>query len=359
LKLAPIFLSVVALASLVTPTLRAQDSTTKPSSPRVAPVVHSTPKPYVNSFPVTHTPVAIHGVPASTTTPVHHTASPQTTTPAPTPTPSSLKVWAHTPSPATTKTAEHPAAQPAAPAPKPTPTVSKTPPTPAPPTGPTYGPFNRATIVLDPAHGSNDSGSRLSDSLVEKDVTLAFAFKLRSLLQARGFTVVLTRDSDAATGANNPATQLTLDDRAGIANHARPVACILLHATGAGTGVHLYHSELDPTPSEATNPPWLTAQAPWVNQSNTLSQKLAQSLTRAEVPLVASAASVRPVDSLTCPALVIELAPSDVGDPSSITDSDYQQKIAQALAGALVFWRNQAQPPQRLAVPELTSVVTP
>ena len=228
------------------------------------------------------------------------------------------------------------AAKPAA-----TPVVTTPPPTPT---------LNRTTIVLDPGHGGSDNGSRLSDNLVEKDVTLALAFKLRSLLQARGFTVVMTRDADANTSDQAPAP-LSLDDRAGIANHARAVACLLLHATSAGTGVHLYHSDLAPAKGEAATLPWLTAQAAWVPQSTVLADKLSQSLTRAGLPLVSSAASVRPVDSLTCPALVVELAPKSSGDASTLTSDSYQDSVAQALAGALIFWKEQAQPPARLNPP--------
>ena len=215
----------------------------------------------------------------------------------------------------------------------------------------TFGPLNRTTIVLDPAHGGVDTGSRLTDNLAEKDVTLALAFKLRSLLNARGFTVVMVRDSDSATPANHPDSPLTLDDRAGLANHSRAVACLLLHATPSGTGVHLYSSELDPAPGEAATLPWLTAQAAWVPQSRSLEQKLSASLGRAGVPLVAASASVRPVDSLTCPALVVELAPATAGDANSISDSAYQQKVAEAIANAMVFWKTQAQPPARLDAP--------
>jgi N-acetylmuramoyl-L-alanine amidase len=208
--------------------------------------------------------------------------------------------------------------------------------------------INRLVIVLDAAHGGMDSGSRISDATVEKDVTLALAFKLRSLLSARGFTVVTTRDADSPAEPDAAGTPLTLDDRAGIANHAHAAACLLLHATGSGNGVHLYGSELVATDGELPVEPWLTAQAAWVPQSRQLEKQLATALTRAGVALVTSRASVRPVDSLTCPALVVELAPEG-DDPDSINDADYQQRIAQAIAGALVFWRNSVQPPLRLA----------
>ena len=92
--------------------------------------------------------------------------------------------------------------------------------------------------------------------------------------------------------------------------------------------------------------PWLTAQAAWVAQSEKLEKGLATALSRAHIPLVVSSASVRPVDSLTCPALVIELAPR-TSDPATINDAAYQQRIAEAIATSLIFWQNQVQPPSR------------
>ena len=208
--------------------------------------------------------------------------------------------------------------------------------------------INRIVILLDPAHGGLDTGSRISDATVEKDVTLSLAFKLRSLLSARGFAVVMTRDADSPTEPNAAGSPLTLDDRAGIANHAHAAACLLLHATGSGNGVHLYHSDLAAAPGELPVEPWLTAQAAWVPQSQRLEAQLAAALTRAGIALVTSSASVRPVDSLTCPALVFELAPHG-DDPDSINDANYQQRIAQSIADALVFWRNQVQAPIQLS----------
>ena len=266
-------------------------------------------------------------------------------------TPATKPVAAPTTKPATPPAAK-PATRPAVPLTTALPVATASTPPQLPPI-----PFNRAVVLLDPGHGGVDSGSHISDAILEKDVTLTLAFKLRSLLTARGLSVVMTRDSDAATAPNSP-NALTLDDRAGIANHAHPVACLLLHATAAGNGVHLYSSELDPTTGEPLANPWLTAQAPWVTQSQRLQKQLALALTRANVPLVLSRASVRPVDSLTCPALVVELAPEGT-DLSSLTDADYQQRVAEAIATALIFWKNQAQPPDRLAATPAATSSTP
>ncbi len=211
-------------------------------------------------------------------------------------------------------------------------------------------PINRTVIVLDPAHGGVDSGSQITDKTVEKDVTLALAFRLRSLLTARGFSVVMTREQDSPAVPNAAGSALTLDDRAGIANHARAAACLVLHATSGGNGVHLYRSELEASEGQPSIVPWLTAQSAWIPQSRQLESQMGAAFSRSGLALVASNASVRPIDSLTCPALVVELAPFG-DDVESINDTDYQQRVALTIAGTLLLWQNQVQPPVRLAAP--------
>ncbi|MEI9967103.1 MAG: N-acetylmuramoyl-L-alanine amidase [Terracidiphilus sp.] len=91
-------------------------------------------------------------------------------------------------------------------------------------------------VVLDAAHGGDDAGANLG-SEAEKDYTLAFSVRLRSLLMARGFTVVMTRESDDAVEP---------DRRAEIADHANAQACLTLHAAESGSGVHLFVSSMAP-----------------------------------------------------------------------------------------------------------------
>ena len=115
-------------------------------------------------------------------------------------------------------------------------------------------------------------------------------------------------------------------------------------------GVHLYSSELDSISAEAYLLPWLTAQAAWIPASQGLEQQTGAALGRSHIALVSSTASVRPVDSLTCPALAVELAP-ETDAPASINDAGYQERVAAAIAGALVVWENTVQPPVRLPRP--------
>lgn len=197
--------------------------------------------------------------------------------------------------------------------------------------------FYRNLIVLDPAHGGRDNGARLSNSAVEKEITLAFAQKLRPALVAQGFTVIATRDSE-------PSEELTTDQRAGTTNHIRPLACVVIHATAVGSGIHVVSSSLkqsDAKSSAGRAIVWNSAQAPTIAMSLRLANEVGLAMEAAHLPVLLLRASIPPLDNLTCPAVAIELAPLQQasGKGTPVFDSGYQQRAAIALAQALASFR--------------------
>ena len=198
----------------------------------------------------------------------------------------------------------------------------------------------RNLIFLDPAHGGADTGASLPNNLLEKDITLALASRIKTLLSAAGFTVITSHETDI---------DLSTDQRAEIANHARPAVCLVLHATSTGTGVHIITSALTPADSTATPRilPWDTAQTYTLPQSLRVANQIGLAFVDAKLPVLLTRASVRPLDNLTCPAVAIELAPINPNGSASTPASDatYQQQAAQAIATALTTWRTRNAPP--------------
>jgi N-acetylmuramoyl-L-alanine amidase len=197
-------------------------------------------------------------------------------------------------------------------------------------------------VVLDAAHGGADLGGTLSaqsgQSMAEKAFTLALSIRLRSLLAARGIAVVTTRESDAT---------IDNDRRAQTANHANAQACISLHGTQSGAGIHLYTSSLAPVAS-ARLVPWNTAQAAWVTRSLALAGTLNSALTHAGMTVTLGRTELPVVDSMACPAVAVEVAPQVAqGNTPAATldDSGYQVGVAQALAAAILEWRTSASQP--------------
>ncbi len=81
------------------------------------------------------------------------------------------------------------------------------------------------TIVLDPGHGGHDTGAIGPTGLMEKDVVLDLAFRLRRLLQDRlGVRVLMTRTEDEF---------VSLADRSAFANRAKADFLISLHVNAA------------------------------------------------------------------------------------------------------------------------------
>jgi N-acetylmuramoyl-L-alanine amidase len=202
---------------------------------------------------------------------------------------------------------------------------------------PSAAPQPRFVVVLDAAHGGDDSGGRLG-SQFEKNFTLALSVRLRSLLAARGIQVVTTRDSDAAVEPNR---------RTEIANHAQAQACLSLHASESGAGLHLFTSSLTPAqPSRFV--PWKTAQAAWVTRSLALAGVLNSALLHSGMSVTLGRTTLPAIDSMTCPTVAVEIAPernSGHKAAAGLDSKDYQTRVAAALAAALVEWRAEANQP--------------
>ncbi|MHB1937545.1 MAG: N-acetylmuramoyl-L-alanine amidase family protein [Acidobacteriaceae bacterium] len=197
---------------------------------------------------------------------------------------------------------------------------------------PSRPPVLRFLVLLDPAHGGADTGALLSAAATEKSYTLAFASQLHAALNSRGIRSILTRDSDIAL--DNTA-------RATVANRSHASACISLHATSTGNGVHLFTSSL-PTVAEADPRhaflPWQTAQGAYETSSLRLESDVDAALTQQHIPVLIARTSLMPLDSMACPAVAIEIAPLDTNTP--LGDRGYQQKVVDALDTALVAWRS-------------------
>jgi len=75
-------------------------------------------------------------------------------------------------------------------------------------------------IMLDPGHGGASVGTGAAHGLIEKNLTLDIALRLRQLLAARNFTVLLTREEDRP---------IDLADRAALANRAGTDIFVSIH----------------------------------------------------------------------------------------------------------------------------------
>ncbi len=99
------------------------------------------------------------------------------------------------------------------------------------------------TIVIDAGHGGHDRGGIPGQRVAEKVMTLDVAQRLRNVLQASGYHVVMTRDSDVF---------VPLGTRVAIANSYRNAifVCVHFNATNrsGASGIETYFYSRDSLP---------------------------------------------------------------------------------------------------------------
>lgn len=103
------------------------------------------------------------------------------------------------------------------------------------------------TVVLDPGHGGHDTGAIGPTGLMEKDITLDLALRLRRLLQSRlGIRVRMTRTEDVF---------VSLQERSEFANRIKADFLVSIHVNGASkrgaVGFETFYYSREPSDSDA------------------------------------------------------------------------------------------------------------
>jgi len=210
------------------------------------------------------------------------------------------------------------------------------------------------TVVVDPGHGGSDVGTVGHNRTYEKNVNLEVAKRLKRLLERQGFGVVMTRDDDR---------HVALAERAEIANNAGGDCFISLHCNAwyndGAKGVETYF--LSPAKSdwsqsvEATENQagaqtddvdfivWELVQNRFISSSSDLAEVVQRSVSeRLDVTdRGVRQAGFRVLVGAFMPAVLVEMGfLSNPGEERRLGRSSYQQDIAEAIAEAVVEFRD-------------------
>jgi N-acetylmuramoyl-L-alanine amidase len=169
----------------------------------------------------------------------------------------------------------------------------------------------------------------LSDKLLEKDVTMAFARRIRQEMAGKGFSAALLRDGD---------TTLSSDQRAGLANAMRPAIYLCVHAAADGKGVRVYTAMFS-AGEQSVGPflPWNEAQVSSLGTSQMVATSITTELGRT-FPARMLPASLHPLQNVTAAAVALEIAPRS-GNVEDLESEEYQQHVGVAVANALASLR--------------------
>jgi N-acetylmuramoyl-L-alanine amidase len=213
------------------------------------------------------------------------------------------------------------------------------------------------TIAIDPGHGGDDEGAKGGSGAREKDLTLAVARRVKSVLEARlGIRVLLTRDDDRA---------VALDSRTALANNNKADLYISLHANASrratASGATVYYAQFDKTTVQSAVPDgservpsfgssreielvlWDLAQTRHAEQSAAFADILEQQL-HDRIPLVerpVDRAPLRVLESANMPAVLVEMGfLTNAEQEKLLTGDAFQTTFVQAIFDAVVRFRD-------------------
>ena len=227
------------------------------------------------------------------------------------------------------------------------------------------------TLVLDPGHGGSETGAEGKTGVFEKDITLDVARRLKSLLAGEpGLEVLLTREEDE---------DVALDDRTALANQKHADLFLSIHvnasprrdARGAETyflsrqakdeevrtlaalennAADVDRERLGEAPEGLELVLWDLAQSQYLQESAELAVAIQEQLNEALglKDRGVKQAPFRVLMGATMPAVLVEVGfISNPAEEAVLGTGEYRDKIAQALARALVTFVSDAK--RRLA----------
>jgi N-acetylmuramoyl-L-alanine amidase len=191
---------------------------------------------------------------------------------------------------------------------------------------------NPKLIVIDPGHGGGDTGTA-HNGLVEKDLTLDIAQRLRSLLVTQGWTVKMTRETDIDPVSSENIAKMHSDGKPNADDRAYlQTRCDVANNLNARLFISIHINSAPSTSAHGTTLYWYKPQdAPF-----------AQAIERSLIPLAGTQddgtrhEAFYVVRHTTMPAVLIETAfVTNLGDVALLRQPSFLQNVAQGIANGV------------------------
>lgn len=190
-------------------------------------------------------------------------------------------------------------------------------------------------VVIDAGHGGEDSGA-VANSVLEKDINLEIALKLRDMLKASGIEVKMIRESDVsiydtASGTIRERKVSDLKNRVKIVNNNKKNILVSIHQNkfeqSKYSGAQMFYS---------TNN----------DKSQILAENIRKSITGLIQPenkreLKKGGSDIYLLNKAAVPAVIVECGfISNEEEAKNLSNEEYQSKIAFAICCGILEYKN-------------------
>lgn len=215
-------------------------------------------------------------------------------------------------------------------------------------------------IVIDPGHGGNFSGAHGTNGVLEKDINLSIATKLKEFLEAKQIKVIMTRKTDSSLSQN---LNEDLDRRVSISNMEQPDLFVSIHSNwsnqSSARGFEIYYCSNKPLPSlkietngsnshetskiDSSTKKILSyaLQEEYQQQAVDISREIQKAFNKLPTNnRGVREADFRVIKKTECPAILVEVDYlSNRTMCKELSDDCYQIKVAQRLAEGLLNYQ--------------------
>ena len=184
---------------------------------------------------------------------------------------------------------------------------------------------DQVVIVVDPGHGGEDPGKVGINDVLEKDLNLQIAKKVKKLLEEAGIKIVMTRTNDKVPDAKKE----DLNQRVQLINETKPKLALCIHQNSYPDakikGAQVFYHTITPEAEDVAS--IVQEQLRTVDPTNTRQIKENDTyfmLKNTQVPTI-----IVECGFLTNP-----------DEAAKLTQEDYQDQLAQAICEGVVKWLN-------------------
>lgn len=182
---------------------------------------------------------------------------------------------------------------------------------------------DQVVIVVDPGHGGEDPGKVGINDVLEKDLNLQIAKKVKKLLEEAGIKIVMTRTNDKVPDAKKE----DLNQRVQLINDTKPKLALCIHQNSYPDakikGAQVFYHTVTPEAEDVAS--IVQEQLRTVDPTNTRQIKENDTyfmLKNCQVPTI-----IVECGFLTNP-----------DEAAKLTQEDYQDQLAQAICEGVVKW---------------------
>ena len=182
---------------------------------------------------------------------------------------------------------------------------------------------DQVVIVVDPGHGGEDPGKVGINDVLEKDLNLQIAKKVKKLLEEAGIKIVMTRTNDKVPDAKKE----DLNQRVQLINETKPKLALCIHQNSYPDakikGAQVFYHTITPEAEDVAS--IVQEQLRTVDPTNTRQIKENDTyfmLKNTQVPTII----------VECGFL------TNTEEAAKLTQEEYQDQIAQAICEGVVKW---------------------